>query len=52
MKTNIKENPYKPVQLPKKIHAEIKKIAYKKNITIIEVIKKILKNYKEKNISQ
>ena len=44
-----KESPYQPIQLPKDLHAEIKKIAFEKNITIIEVIKKILKNYKEKN---
>ena len=47
-----KESPYRSVQLPKETHAQIKKLAFEENTTIIKVIEKILKNYKEKNISQ
>ena len=52
MKKENKENTFKPVQIPADIHQEIKEIAVDKQAKIYEIIKDLLKNYKNNNFKQ
>jgi len=47
-----KESPYKPIQIKKEIHKELKKIAFDEEITIIELITKLLKHYKATTLNK
>ena len=45
-----KDNPFKSIGLPADLHQEIKEIATNKKAKIYEIIKKLLKNYKNNNL--
>ena len=45
-----KESPYKPIQIKKETHKELKKIAFDEGTTIIELITKLLEHYKNNNL--
>ncbi len=38
-----KESPYKPIQIPKELHKQLKQIAFDNDTTIIKVIEYLLK---------